>query len=67
MPRQYTRNPGADQVAKWKQALADHHRQQRQRRGRRNRGGVSTRYRVGMARIEPSKITDNVDNINNSD
>jgi hypothetical protein len=38
----------AGQVAKWKAALAEHHRQQRQQRGRKR---DASSYRPGMARI----------------
>jgi hypothetical protein len=39
-----------DQVAKWKAALATHHKRQRQQRGRRGKDP----YRPGMARISPA-------------
>jgi hypothetical protein len=44
-----------DQLTAWKAALAAHHRQQRQQRGRVVRG---TRYGPGMARIEPATAHD---------
>jgi hypothetical protein len=33
--KRYARNPGADQIAAWKAAIAAAHRQQRLRRGKR--------------------------------
>jgi hypothetical protein len=39
-----------DQIVKWKAALAEHHRQQRQQRGRKQ---DASSYQPGMARISP--------------
>jgi hypothetical protein len=39
-----------DQRGEWRKAIADHHRKQRQQRGRRD----ASSYRPGMARISPA-------------
>jgi hypothetical protein len=41
MTRRYAREPGADQLAKWKAAIAAAKREQRQRRGRRSTADAS--------------------------
>ena len=42
-----------DQVAKWKSAIAESRRQQRNRRGERRRG-IQAMTGVGMVRLQPS-------------
>jgi hypothetical protein len=48
----------ADELGKWKAALADRHRQQRQQRGRRERATAVASYQPGMARISPPAADD---------
>jgi hypothetical protein len=52
MTRRYARNPGQDQIAEWKSAIAASRRQQRNHRGKRKTGieGVSA---PGMVRKPP--------------
>src|SRR5262249_54243737 len=57
MTHRYARNPGADSIAKWKQALSASKRQQRQRRGR-HAGDVSiARTGPGMMRRGSPRVT----------
>ena len=43
-----------DARAEWKQALAAHHRKQRQQRGRRQQADAAG-FRPGMARVRPGQ------------
>jgi hypothetical protein len=49
MAKRYARQPGSDQVAKWKQAVAERNRNQRRNRWKRE----PTAYRPGMNIIQP--------------
>jgi hypothetical protein len=51
MSRRYAREPGTDQIAAWKATIAEHKRQQRQRRGRPREQALLTAVTgPGMAR-----------------
>jgi hypothetical protein len=52
MSRRYTRNPGQDQIAAWKAAIAASRRQQRGKRGRR-KTGLQAVSGPGMVRRPP--------------
>jgi hypothetical protein len=53
MKKRYARNPGADQIAEWKAALAAHRKRQRQQHGQRHAPGISA-ARPGMMRRAPA-------------
>jgi hypothetical protein len=45
----------AEQIAAWKAAVAKHRRQQRQRRGKREKSGLPTVTGPGMVRVNPAQ------------
>jgi hypothetical protein len=56
MTRRYARNPGQDQLAQWKAAIAAAGRQQRQRRGKRQTVPFGTVAGPGMVRVSPPQL-----------
>jgi hypothetical protein len=52
--KKYARNPGQDQVAAWKHAIAAANREKRQRRTKR-RSGIGRVDGPGMIRLNPGQ------------